>query len=268
MDRRRDMDRRLVATGFALAERLLHERGRAVQLRAQQPGVRACTWGGLARSGLVLASFCLLAGCVDSYAALQTPEAPPQPHPSNIARRPGVSPSGATVALASFTGGPGGMGDRLTNAFEAAAKGQNIVIAEPAGADYLVRGYLDAVPESDGTAVTYVLDVFDSHKHRTQRVEDKVDVKVKAANPWSVIDDHTLAAVAAKSAAELAAVLTNTPEAILASAQPATGRPATVVAQDEEGGRTIVVATPPVGPPEDSSSAGADLRSAALNARH
>lgn len=245
------MDHRLAATGLALAGGL--------------PPARVLH--GLARGGLVLASFCLLAGCVGNYAALQAPQAPPQPHPSNIARRPGVSPSGASVALASFTGGPEGIRDRFTNAFDAAAKGQNIIMADPAAADYLVRGYLNAVPESDGTAVTYVLDIFDSDKHRTQRVEDKVDVKAKAADPWSIIDDRILAAVAAKSAVELAAVLTNTPEAILASAEakPATagGTPAAVVAQDEERGRTIVTATPPVGPPETSSS-GTDLRSAAL----
>ena len=261
MDRGKDMDRSLVGTRCTLIERLLRAQGQAARLRG-------CSQRGWVRGSLALASFCLLAGCVDNNIASQ---APPPPHPTNIARRPGVSPSGATVALASFTGAPDGVKDRFTNAFDTAAKAQGIVTADPAAANYLVRGYLNAVPESDGTAVTYVLDVFDSQKQRAQRVEDRVDVKAKAPDPWSVIDDRVLAAVATKSAAELAAVLTNTPEAILASAEAKpmaeSGRPATVVAQDQEGGRTVVNATPPETPsagPPGASSPGPDLRSVAL----
>ncbi len=53
-------------------------------------------------------------------------------------------------------------------AFDNAARAQDIVMATPDAADYLVRGYLNATQEGDGTAVTYVLDVFDAKKHRTR----------------------------------------------------------------------------------------------------
>lgn len=205
----------------------------------------------LGGSGFAFASFCLLAGCVDSYVATQAPQVTP-PQPSNMARREGVSPSGATVAVASFAGGPDGMRDRFIIAFDDAAQTQDIVMATPEAADYLVRGYLNAVPEGDGTAVTYVLDIFDANKHRTQRVEDQILLKAKAADPWSVVDASAVSAVAAKSAAALAAVLTNTPEAIVAAAHtnPANaGAPGAATAHAEEDGRTIVAATPPVGPP-------------------
>jgi hypothetical protein len=216
-------------------------------------------------SGFALISFCLLSGCIDSYLAVQAPQAPP-PQPNNMARREGVSPSGVTVALASFAGGPEGMRDRFSRAFGNAAKAQDIVMATPDAADYLVRGYLNAVLEEDGTALTYVLDIFDAKKRRTQRVEDHILLKAKAADPWSVVDDSALSAVAAKSAAALAAVLTNTPEAILASAQmsPANGgMSASAAAYPEEDGRTIVAATPPVGPAAAPSTGG--LESAVLH---
>ncbi len=201
----------------------------------------------LGSSGFVLASCWLLSGCIDSYAAAPPPQTQAPPPPTNLVRREGVSPSGATVAVASLIGGPDGIRDRFTSAFDAAAKAQNIVMASPKTANYLVRGYLNAVPEADGTAVTYVLDIFDSKKHRTQRVEDQILVKANAADPWSMVDDRVLAAVAAKSATALATVLTNTPEAIVAAARAAptkTGDAAAVASSDAAGGRTIVTATP------------------------
>ncbi len=218
---------------------------------AKQYAIRRGALHRLGTSSLALASCWLLAGCIDTYVAAPAPQTQAPPLPTNLVRREGVSPSGATVAVASFLGGPAGIRDRFTIAFDAAAKSQDIVMAEPAAANYLVRGYLNAVPEGDGTAVTYVLDIFDSKKHRTQRVEDQINIKAKAADPWSVVDDRALAAVAAKSAEALAAVLTNTPEALVA-------------ARNDAVGHTIVAATPPVGPPGDDASGG-DLRRLALH---
>lgn len=214
--------------------------------------------------GLVLASFCLLAGCVDNSVVAQAPP-PPQPQPTNMVRRPGVSPSGAAVAVVSFAGAPEGQQAAFSHAFDTAAKTQDIVMAEPTAADYLVRGYLNAVPEAGGTALTYVLDIFDSKKHRTQRVEDRILLKAQAVDPWSVVNDSALTEVAQKSAAALAAVLTNTPEAVLAAneAKPANAPPV-ASAQAAEGGRTIVAATPPAAPPDVTASAGV-LRRVALH---
>lgn len=214
-------------------------------------------------SGLILASLFLLAGCVDNNVVAQAPPSP-QPQPTNMARRPGVSPSGAAVAVVSFAGAPEGQKAAFSQAFDAAAKTQDIVMAEPPAADYLVRGYLNAVPEADGTALTYVLDIFDAKKHRTQRVEDRILLKAQAADPWSVVNDTALTEVAQKSAAALAAVLTNTPEAIAANeAKPAKGPPV-ATAQAADSGRTVVAATPPAAPPDVTASAGV-LRRVALH---
>jgi hypothetical protein len=185
----------------------------------------------------------MLSGCIDSNVA-QAPD-PSAPPSTNMARRQGVSPSGATVAVASFSGAPEEVSDRFAPAFADAAQRGEINVVDPDEANYLVRGYLNAHPEGDGTAVAFVLDIFDSNKHRTQRVEDEVLLKGQAADPWSLVDDSVLAAVAAKSADDLAAVMSNTPEAILA-ANPAPSEGHNVAAED---GQTVVAATPPAAAP-------------------
>jgi hypothetical protein len=206
---------------------------------------------------VLVAATCLLAGCVDSNVGAQAPQPSPEAS-TNIERRPGVSPAGATVAVVSLSGMPDAIRDRFTQAFDAAAKTQDIAMASSGAADYLVRGYLNAVPEEEGTAVTYVLDVFDAKKHRTQRVSDEIFVQTKTADPWSVVDDRILTAVATKSAAGLAAVLTNTPQAIAAArTQPETTQTATAQPDD---GHTVVAASPPAGQPSGGQTSTAALQ--------
>lgn len=197
----------------------------------------------LPKAGLVLACFGILSGCMDSNVA-QAPD-PSAPPSTNMARREGVSPSGATVAVASFSGAPQEVTERFAPMFIEAAKRGEINMAGPDTANYLVRGYLTARPEGDATAVAFVLDIFDSNKQRTQRVEDEVLLKGQAADPWSLVADSALTAVAAKSAEDLAAVMTNTPEALLA----ANGTPSEGHSVAAEDGQTVVAATPPVSAP-------------------
>jgi hypothetical protein len=187
-----------------------------------------------------------LGGCVEDSA--QAPVAAmPSSSSDNIAPRPGVSPSGATVAVASISGAPGGFDDKFQAMLTAYAKRGGVSIADAGQPNYLVRGYLSADSEGDAaTVVSYVLDVFDAGKHRTQRVENEVVLRGTAPDPWSLVNDDVLATVAQKSAADLAAVMTNTPEAIAAST-PATA-PAQQVASSSaqppaQDGRTVVAAS-------------------------
>jgi len=102
---------------------------------------------------------------------------------------------------------------------EAAA--HDIVIADAKKARYLVRGYLSASQTADGAEVDYVWDVFNKDKQRTQRVDDAIEVKGDGADPWRIVGEAALASIAAKSADDLAAFLSNTPEAIAAVRAPA-----------------------------------------------
>ncbi len=74
---------------------------------------------------------------------------------------------------------------------------------------------------TDGAAVEYVWDVFDKHKQRMQRVNDVLEVKGEGADSWLIVGDDALTSVAAKSADDLAAYLSNTPEAVAAAPAPA-----------------------------------------------
>jgi hypothetical protein len=136
---------------------------------------------------------------------------------THVAARPGVSPRGAPVALTSVEGAPAQIAQRFADQTRDQAAGLDVVLTDARDAKYLVRGYLSAEPTSGGAVVSYVLDVFDARKSRVQRVEDAVPVKGSGGDPWSGLDDKAMAELASKSAADLAAILSNMPEAVAAA---------------------------------------------------
>ena len=93
-----------------------------------------------------------------------------------------------------------------------------IAVVDPAKARYLVRGYLTATPIEGGTEVDLVWDVFTPDKRRAQRLSDAIAVRGAGDDAWAMIGDAGLDSVAAKSADDLAAYLSNTPEAAPAGA--------------------------------------------------
>ena len=155
-----------------------------------------------------------LTGCVEQVGSPQADANPP----SRIAARPGVSPAGAPLAIVSIEGLPAPMAAPFDQQLRAAAASRQVAIAEPARAFYLTRGYLNAYPIEGGAAVAIVWDMFDGQKRRLQRVEDAVVLKGAAQDPWGLVDERAVAALAARSAEDIAAFLTNTPEAIGAGA--------------------------------------------------
>ena len=151
----------------------------------------------------------LLAGCVDTAGQFRSTGAS-----IALARATIASPRGASVAMASLDGAPAPVNAHFSSLFAAAAAVRDMPLAEAAGADYLVRGYLSAYPVEDGTAIGYVWDVFDTHKHRTRRVADAIIVKSADPDAWRLASDRVLESLAAKSADDLALFLAETPEAL------------------------------------------------------
>jgi hypothetical protein len=174
------------------------------------------------------ALFLPLGGCVETVAQLS----PNVDTHAQLARRPDVSLAGATVAFVSVDGPPSAVSASFAQIMAREAAAHDIVVTDTKKARYLVRGYLSAYATADGAAVDYVWDVFNRDKQRTQRVDDTLEVKGAGADPWSVAGEAALASVAAKSADDLAAFLSNTPEAVAVSRSPiAAAQPAQALAE-------------------------------------
>ena len=158
-----------------------------------------------------------LSGCVESMPSVQA-NAPEPAGATRIAARPGVSPAGVTGAFVDLGGAPAQVGQRFAASMAQALGARQITSDEPGKANYLVRGHMSAYAAEGGTAVAYVWDIYDSRRRRLQRLEDEGMVKGTAADPWAAADERTLATIAGRSADELAAFLTHTPEAASAQA--------------------------------------------------
>jgi hypothetical protein len=157
-----------------------------------------------------VAAFCL-AGCVETTAEMAPGSDAEHLH---LARRPDVSLAGATVAFVSVDGPPAEISASFMKDLAREAATQDIVVADAKKARYFVRGYLSAYPTQDGAAVEYVWDVFTKDKARAQRLSDYLVVKGQGSDPWAIAGEAALSSVAAKSADDLAAFLSNTPEAV------------------------------------------------------
>jgi hypothetical protein len=181
------------------------------RFRFRRPGI------GLALDALCGAAAALaLSGCVETAADM----APKSEFvATQIVRREGVSIAGASVAFVSIDGPPAPVLDGFSKQLTQEAAARDIVIADRKKARYLIRGYLSAYAVQDGAAVEYVWDVFDQGQRRAQRVNDVLVVKGDGSDPWKIISDAALTSVAAKSADDLAAFLSNTPEAVAVAAK-------------------------------------------------
>jgi len=154
-----------------------------------------------------------LSACNDIAAAPPNTDASAQ-----FAMRSDANMAGAPVAIASIDGPPQDLSTRFRQSFDDAAAARKIALAPPAKPRYLVRGYLTASSIEGGAEIDVVWDVFTPNKQRVQRLTDAIAVKGSGDDPWAMLDDAALNSVAAKCADDLAAYLSNTPEALPASA--------------------------------------------------
>jgi hypothetical protein len=160
-------------------------------------------------AGLLLLMACAALGACNDVAA-NPPSADASPE---FILREGANMAAATVAIVSLDGAPADLSARVRQSLDEAAAARRIAVVEPAKARYLVRGYLTASPIEGGAEVDVVWDVFTPDKQRAQRLSDAIAVKGSGDDAWAMLDDAALNAVAAKSADDLAAYLSNTPEA-------------------------------------------------------
>jgi hypothetical protein len=156
-----------------------------------------------------------LASCVEA-ASDAAPETALAQAP--IAKRDGVSLSAATVALVSLEGAPAVATGDFRQALAQQFATREIVSAEPKKARYLLRVYLAAASAEGGANLEYVVDVYDSRRQRAARLDDGVAV-TGSGDAWSLMSSSIIDSVASKCADDLAAFLSNTPEATPVAAQ-------------------------------------------------
>lgn len=165
---------------------------------------------GTVASCLFILLGCLtLGGCVD-VAGDAAPNVDSRPQ---FVRRDDASMAGATVAIVSVEGAPDELSARFAQDLSEAAASRQIAVTPAAKARYLVRGYISASPARDGATVDVVWDVFTPDKKRAQRLADSIAIRGAGDDPWSIVTDNALDSVAARCADDLAAYLSNTPEA-------------------------------------------------------
>jgi hypothetical protein len=166
-------------------------------------------------SGLfLLLAAVALGGCVETAGDI-APGADARPQ---FARREDASLVGATVAIVSIDGAPAELSARFSQSVAEAAAARQIAVATPAKARYLVRGYLTAAPVEGGASIDFVWDVYTPNKLRAQRLSDTITVKGPGGDPWAMVGEGALDSIAGKCADDLAAYLSNTPEAAPAGA--------------------------------------------------
>jgi len=149
-----------------------------------------------------------LCGCVENAADLNTSSEQAQ-----FVRRPDANMSGAPLAIMSVDGAPDDLAGAFQQRLDQASAERQIATAAPADAKYLARGYLNATLVQNGAIVDIVWDVFTPDKQRVQRLSDTMVVQGSGDDPWALINDAALASIANRSADDLAAYLSNTPEA-------------------------------------------------------
>jgi hypothetical protein len=157
-----------------------------------------------------------LGACV---AVETTAELAPDAAASNqFALRAGANFAQASVAIVSVDGAPPAIAAGFERRLDSDARARELAVVDAGKARYLVRGYLSASPTEDGAEIEYVWDVFTAQKQRVQRLNDVIEVKGAGGDPWTLAGEAALTSVAAKSADDLAAFLSNTPEAAPAAA--------------------------------------------------
>ena len=154
-----------------------------------------------------------LAGCVES-----TSEIAPGVDSAQFVRREDANMAGATMAIISIEGAPQELSGQFRQSLDKAAAERQIAVAPPGSARYLMRGYLNASPVENGARVDFVWDVFTPDKRRVQRLTDAMLVQGAGDDAWAMVNDAALNGIAAKCTDDLAAYLSNTPEAAPAAA--------------------------------------------------
>lgn len=157
--------------------------------------------------GALVAATLGLAGCAQTGGSPETALAP-----TPLVAREGANLSAAPVALLTLQGAPEGAGRDFQAALQKDLSARGVATGDAKAARYLLRGYLSARPGEGGADLAYVFDVYDRRHARAARLDASFAVKGEG-DAWSLMNGATLDGVAAQGADDIAAWLSQTPEA-------------------------------------------------------
>lgn len=155
----------------------------------------------------LLAAALSLTGCAQTGGAPETALAP-----TPIVAREGAHLAAAPVALVTLQGAPEGPGRDFQSALQKDLAARGVATGDAKAARYLLRGYLSARPGEGGADIAYVFDVYDRSRVRMARLDASFAVKGEG-DAWSLMNGPTLDGLAAQGADDIAAWLSQTPEA-------------------------------------------------------
>lgn len=154
----------------------------------------------------------LLAGCVDTAGKLEV-DTNLASEAAKIERVAGANIAAAPLAIMRFEGLSPEQTTNFVDALQREGQTRQITFADAKKAKYEAQGYVSAFNVGKAVHFVYVWDVFDSGQHLRQRISDAVIIGANAPDPMALFSPEVSAALAAKSADDLAAVLSNMPEA-------------------------------------------------------
>jgi hypothetical protein len=126
---------------------------------------------------------------------------------------PQVVAAPGTVAFEPIVGLPQGLALPLAQQLstEAGARNLTIVPRETATAAVRAKGSFNAETVGQETVVTYVWDLFDANGNRKSRFGGERRVGSTASDPWSVVGDQELGAIASRTIDEILQVMGRVP---------------------------------------------------------
>lgn len=118
-----------------------------------------------------------------------------------------VSAEGARVKFAPVVGAPVDRVTPFSQRLKAAAATNAVTLVksdatEPA---HMLKGYFSAFTDSGKTIVVHVFDVIGTDGRRIHRFSGQETVEGQAADPWQIVPDSTMTAIADKVLADYAA---------------------------------------------------------------
>ena len=115
-----------------------------------------------------------------------------------------------TIAVAPIVGAPPSVAQDLAEALIPAGKERNLTLVPSGGgeANYVMRGYLVASSEFNGSKISYIWDVSDAKGERVVRIAGEELIKGKSGgDPWRKVDAASIRSIAGKTTSQLAASL-------------------------------------------------------------